>query len=42
MPGGCYGQKRPADAVGLAVVVGRIAMGEIEEDAYAASSNQIG
>ena len=31
MPKGPNGQKRPADAVGLAVMVGRIATGEIED-----------
>ena len=33
MPKGPNGQKRPADAIGCAVMVGRIATGEIEEDA---------
>jgi hypothetical protein len=31
MPKGPQGQSRPADAVALAVMVGRIATGEIEE-----------
>jgi hypothetical protein len=31
MPKGPNGQKRPADAIGLAVMVGRIATGEIED-----------
>ena len=31
MPKGPLGEKRPADAIGCAVVVGRIATGEIEE-----------
>lgn len=31
MPKGPNGQKRPADAVGLAVLVGRIATGEVED-----------
>ena len=31
MPKGPQGQKRPADAVGLAVLVGRIAVGEAED-----------
>lgn len=31
MPRGPQGQKRPADAIGLAVMVGRIATGEIED-----------
>ena len=32
MPKGPQGQKRPADAVGCAVAVARIATGEEEED----------
>jgi hypothetical protein len=32
MPKGPQGQKRPADAIGLAVMVGKIATGEIEDD----------
>lgn len=32
MPKGPNGQKRPADAVALAVMVGRIATGEIEDE----------
>lgn len=31
MPKGPQGQKRPADAIGLAVLVGRIATGEVED-----------
>ena len=31
MPKGPQGQKRPADVIGTAVMVGRIATGEIEE-----------
>ena len=31
MPQGPSGQKRPADTVGLAVMIGRIATGEIED-----------
>lgn len=31
MPKGPQGQKRPADAIGLAVLVGKIATGEIKE-----------
>jgi hypothetical protein len=34
MPKGPNGQKRPADAIGCAVLVGRIATGEAEEDGY--------
>lgn len=32
MPKGPQGQKRPADVIGTAVMVGKIATGEIEED----------
>lgn len=32
MPKGPNGEKRPADAIGLAVMIGRIATGEIEDD----------
>lgn len=31
MPKGPQGQKRPADAIGLAVMVAKIATGEIED-----------
>ena len=31
MPKGPRGEKRPADAIGLAVMVGKIATGEIED-----------
>ena len=31
MPKGPQGQKRPADAIGLAVLIGKIATGEIDE-----------
>jgi hypothetical protein len=31
MPKGPNGQKRPADAIGLAVMIGKIATGEIED-----------
>lgn len=31
MPTGPKGQKRPADAIGLAVLVGKIATGEVED-----------
>ncbi len=33
MPKGPKGEKRPADAIGAAVMVAKIATGEIEEDA---------
>lgn len=33
MPKGPQGQKRPADAIGLAVMVARIATGEVEDTA---------
>lgn len=32
MPRGPRGEKRPADAIGLAVMIGKIATGEIEDD----------
>ena len=38
MPKGPQGQKRPADAIGLAVMVGRIATGEVEDTAVAPST----
>lgn len=38
MPKGPQGQKRPADAIGLAVLVGKIATGEIEDDTDATKS----
>ncbi len=37
MPKGPNGQKRPADAIGLAVMVGRIATGEIKDTAVDSS-----
>lgn len=41
MPKGPNGQKRPADTIGAAVMVGRIATGEAEEEvAYAASKSE--
>ena len=38
MPKGPRGEKRPADAIGLAVMIGKIATGEIEDTKEAASS----
>ena len=38
MPKGPRGEKRPADAIGLAVMIGKIATGEIKDDADAAKS----
>ena len=38
MPKGPRGEKRPADAIGLAVMIGKIATGEIEDDADKAKS----
>lgn len=32
MPKGPQGRKRPADAIGLAVMIGKIATGEIEDE----------
>lgn len=36
MPKGPNGQKRPADAIGCAVMVGRIATGDLDDDGYVA------
>ena len=33
MPKGPRGEKRPADAIGLAVMIGKIATGELEDTA---------
>ena len=41
MPTGPQGQKRPADAIGLAVLVGKIATGECEEPACGGSNEVI-
>lgn len=38
MPKGPRGEKRPADAIGRAVMIAKIATGEIEEGREAASS----
>lgn len=38
MPKGPRGEKRPADAIGLAVMVGKIATGEIEDERETLSS----
>lgn len=38
MPKGPNGEKRPADAIGLAVMVGKIATGEIEDEREALTS----
>jgi len=32
MPKGPRGEKRPADAIGLAVMIGKIATGEVEDE----------
>jgi len=32
MPKGLKGEKRPADAIGLAVMIGKIATGEVEDE----------
>lgn len=44
MPKGPRGEKRPADAIGLAVMIGRIATGEIEDtpDATKSAAAQLG
>ena len=38
MPKGPRGEKRPADAIGLAVMIGKIATGEVEDTADATKS----
>ncbi len=38
MPKGPNGEKRPADAIGLAVMIGKIATGEIEDERVSLSS----
>ena len=38
MPKGPNGQKRPADAIGLAVMIGKIATGEVDDDANVTKS----
>ena len=44
MPKGPNGQKRPADAIGLAVMIGKIATGEIEDrrDGATSAAAQLG
>jgi len=44
MPKGPRGEKRPADAIGLAVMVGKIATGEIEDerDEISSAAAQLG
>jgi len=44
MPKGPNGEKRPADAVGLAVMIGKIATGEIEDtrDDLSSAAAQMG
>lgn len=38
MPKGPRGEKRPADAIGRAVLIGKIATGEVEDEREALSS----
>ena len=38
MPKGPNGEKRPADAIGLAVLIGKIATGEVDDDRPVASA----
>ena len=38
MPKGPRGEKRPADAIGLAAMIGKIATGEIEDERDTLSS----
>lgn len=40
MPKGPQGQKRPADAIGRAIMVAKIATGEVEDTTDAAASYQ--
>ena len=44
MPKGPRGEKRPADAIGLAVMIGKIATGEIEDqtDPLPSAAAQLG
>ena len=44
MPKGPNGEKRPADAIGLAIIIGRIATGEIddEREGIASAAAQMG
>ena len=44
MPKGPRGEKRPADAIGLAVMIGKIATGEIDDatDATKSAAAQLG
>ena len=44
MPKGPRGEKRPADAIGLAVMIGKIATGEIEDtpDTTKSAAAQLG
>jgi hypothetical protein len=44
MPKGPNGQKRPADAIGLAVMIGKIATGETEDEreGVASAAAQLG
>lgn len=42
MPKGPRGEKRPADVIGAAVMVGRIATGEIEDDVITGADIQRG
>lgn len=44
MPKGPRGEKRPADAIGLAVMIGKIATGEIEDtpDSTKSAAAQLG
>ena len=44
MPKGPNGERRPADAIGLAVLIGKIATGEIEDtrEGVASAAAQLG
>ena len=41
MPKGPQGQKRPADAIGLAVMIGKIATGEIDDEREEAPNTNV-
>jgi hypothetical protein len=42
MPKGPQGQKRPADAISLAVMVGRIATGEVSDEIPSSNGRSVG
>jgi hypothetical protein len=42
MPKGPHGQKRPADAIGRAIMVAKIATGEVEETELSSAAAELG